>query len=463
MCVVMRLNEVDLNRNNEFTFRFRSIDTMLKHDELKNLEMYFCPFEMEDDVLEGALNLYWKGDEILWDNFIGHYFIVVSIYYIGFMLSEEEGKIPDKINWRQFRSDFNMEGLIAELLDKPVVKMVKAFAMAKEHKVVSDELRLYLNILHSAVLEVLKKISGVDTTIDKNSEDVVDYTKIIEEVNWDEVKDSGAFRVLNQLYQSQKRKIDLQKLSDWQRWILMEFPNDYFGLLDEMVFPKWYIVSFCKNCTNARNWAQYGDSNRGVCLIYRTHQGSAGRGLRLKTCHAYSTGKGKIIENHIEPLRNVEYSAERPELNFFEMLGNLPGKMMEEWFHDRKGNVSQYYMKHDNNSLEWKEWHQNYWKLFGQLIIHKGEDWNGLEEERIVIENSLLVDYEYEPSNRKIRYDFDELQGIIWGCNVKESKKNEIRLIIDELCADNGRTDFQFYQAVKDPSSLEIWIEKEIR
>ena len=237
--------------------------------------------------------------------------------------------------------------------------------------------------------------------------------------------------ILNQLYQRQKEKIDSQKLPDWQRWLLLEFPNKYFDVLEDMVFPKWYIASFCKNCTNTRNWAQYGDSNKGVCLIYRTHQGALGRGLQLKTCHEYSSDKGKIFNNHIEPLHNVEYSAEYPEINFFEMLGNLPGKMIDEWFHDSKGNASKYYIKR-NSGQDWQRWHGEYWELFQKIVMHKGEDWKGLEEERIILENSMLVDYEYEPSERKIKYDFDELRGIIWGCSVKDTQKNKIRSIIND-------------------------------
>jgi hypothetical protein len=458
----MRLNEVNLNGNSELTFRFRNVNKMLEYKELENLEMYFCPFDMEDDVLEGSLNLYWKADEILWDNFIGHYFLVFYTQYIILILSDgEERKIPEKINWRLFGSDFNMDGLIQELLDKPIVKLIKTMAMNKEHKVGNDELRFYLNLLHNSVIEIVGRINGASVFASKDREDEIDYTKIEADTNWDEAKERGFFRILDQLLQSQKKKIDLQRLPDWQRWLLLEFPNNYFDVLGEMVFPKWYIVSFCKNCTNTRNWAQYGDSNKGVCLLYRTHQGSLGRGLRLKTCHEYSTSKGKIFNNHIEPLLNVEYSAKHPELNFFEMLGNLPGKMVDEWFHDSKGNASTYYIKHDNGP-EWQRWHREYWELFQKIVVHKGEDWEGLAEERIILENSVLIDYEYEPSERKIKYDFDELRGIIWGCNVKEAQKDKIRSIIKELCANTGRTDFEFYQAVKDPSSHEIWIEKEI-
>ncbi len=296
---------------------------------------------------------------------------------------------------------------IKHKLDKPIVKLIKNLAMNKEHKVGSDELRLYLNLLHNSVIEIVGRINGVSVFTLKEKE-VVDFTK-----------------------------------------------------LEEMVFPKWYIASFCKNCTNTRNWAQYGDSNKGVCLIYRTHHGALGRGLRFKMCHEYSRSKGRIYNNYIEPLHNVEYSAEHPEINFFETLGNLPGKMVDEWFHDSKGNASTYYIKHDN-SPDWLRWHREYWELFQKIVGYKGKDWKGLEEERIILENSMLVDYEYEPSERKIKYDFDELRGIIWGCSVKDTQKNKIRSIINELCAITGRTDFEFYQAVREPSSHEIRIEKEI-
>lgn len=296
---------------------------------------------------------------------------------------------------------------IKHKLDKPIVKLIKNLAMNKEHKVGSDELRLYLNLLHNSVIEIVGRINGVSVFTLKEKE-VVDFTK-----------------------------------------------------LEEMVFPKWYIASFCKNCTNTRNWAQYGDSNKGVCLIYRAHHGALGRGLRFKMCHEYSRSKGRIYNNYIEPLHNVEYSAEHPEINFFETLGNLPGKMVDEWFHDSKGNASTYYIKHDN-SPDWLRWHREYWELFQKIVGYKGKDWKGLEEERIILENSMLVDYEYEPSERKIKYDFDELRGIIWGCSVKDTQKNKIRSIINELCAITGRTDFEFYQAVREPSSHEIRIEKEI-
>ena len=70
-----------------------------------------------------------------------------------------------------------------------------------------------------------------------------------------------------------------------------------------MIFPKWYIASFCKTCTDGRNWAQYGDNHKGGCLVFKTHDSSYGKGLKLKVCNAYSSTQGKIYNYTIEPLR----------------------------------------------------------------------------------------------------------------------------------------------------------------
>ena len=48
----MRLNEVDLNGNGELTFRFRNIGKMLEYKELEKLEIYYTPFEIEDEELD---------------------------------------------------------------------------------------------------------------------------------------------------------------------------------------------------------------------------------------------------------------------------------------------------------------------------------------------------------------------------------------------------------------------------
>lgn len=456
----MRINEVNLDDRQDLTFRFRSVEKVLKYKELENTEIYFCPFEQEDDVLEGELNLYWQADEILWDNFFAHYFIVYFTHYSVLVLEDEDKReIPKKIMWQQTRSRYNMNGLINEFLDFDIVRVVKKLVMANDHKISPEEMRLYLKLIHFGAITVIGRVRGCELP---SSEKRLNgnWDEAIKKIDWTKTQEKGEFHVFEMIYKEIGEELIGDNLKDWQRWLLLDFPECYFDVLKEMVFPKWYIASFCKKCTDTRNWAQYGDFHRGVCLIFRTHQGAMGRGMNLKTCHEYSSSKGRIIRNHIEPLKEVKYTSSFPAINFFEMLGCIPGMMIEEWYRGSNGTCSKYYIK--RNSAEWEEWHHRYWQMFEFLVTNKGEAWHDLAEERIVLEDLFFEDYESDISNRKIQYDFEELQGIIWGYATTEDDKKAIREKIEELCRKNGRSGFPFYQVIKNPANREFMIEKEL-
>ena len=70
-----------------------------------------------------------------------------------------------------------------------------------------------------------------------------------------------------------------------------------------------------------------------------------------------------------------------------------------------------------------------------------------------------------EQLNDKYKYDY-AIQNGIKNYIVIDARKSDFEFIrnsiINELCAITGRTDFEFYQAVREPSSHEIRIEKEI-
>jgi hypothetical protein len=51
----------------------RSIEKLLGYNELENQEIYFSPLEDLNDPMEGFIDFVWKGDEILWENFLKHY------------------------------------------------------------------------------------------------------------------------------------------------------------------------------------------------------------------------------------------------------------------------------------------------------------------------------------------------------------------------------------------------------
>ena len=463
----MKLNEAVLNDRDDIIFHFRNADSVLKFDELKNLEIYFCPYDSEDDAAEGLMNIYWKADKILWDNFFTQYFIVFYVYYVRMLFAEDKDrKIPDQIDWKQARARFNMEGLIQKFLDSPIVTGIRIMAMAKDHEVSADEIRLYLRMVHGAVLSIVWSIDHDKTQINDvlgEQKEKIDVASLAEALNffqWDKANAEGIFRTFEQLIEKKEREINMANTEEWKRWLFLDFPIEYFKCLPEMIYPRWYVASFCKDCTSTRNWAHYADASKGICLIHKTRNGAFGRGLKIKTCHEISSKTGRKYENHIEPLLDVEYNSSLPRFNFFEMLGGLTGEMIDEWFHDGNGSESSYYYG-NYATPEKEEWRRKYWRAYQKHITSKGTDWQDLKEQRVVLEDDGLFSDYRSLEDRKIKYDFDELEGIIWGSKINNKVKAQIRGIIEEHCKQTGRTDFTFYQARIHPSDGKIWIEKE--
>lgn len=357
--------------------------------------------------------------------------------------------------------------MISSFLEHDVTNIVLEATMSKNHKVHRDELKFYFHLLHLVALQVIKKNISPDSADFIKKDSSLDLyrdslKKFLNAVKWDDMNKDSVFRVFDKKLRCYLGQIlsSNENRPSWETWIIHDFPDIYFQLLNEVAFPDWYLTSFCKNCTNVRNWAQYGDSHKGICLIFRTHDSISGKGIRLNTSHKYDIHDGNVYEKHIEPLKEIFYSSKAPELNFFSYLGNIPGGILKEWCTMPDGTIRQYYVSR-NDREKWDMWHRNYWETFQNIALQKGSSWSGLAEERIILTDGLIVDY-HKKENRKIHYDFSELQGIIWGCRTDDAQKKIIRDIITDLCKVHNRSSFEFYQAVEEPGTLDLWIEKEI-
>jgi len=51
-----------------------------------------------------------------------------------------------------------------------------------------------------------------------------------------------------------------------------------------------------------------------------------------------------------------------------------------------------------------------------------------------------------EKKDRKLKFKFEELAGIVFGARCETESKLEIMKIIDRKCAKIGRTDFKFFE-----------------
>ena len=62
----------------EYFYRYRPIKAVLdEFHELENQEIYFSTTDEFNDPMEGFKDLLWRGDEIVWRNFLKHYILCI--------------------------------------------------------------------------------------------------------------------------------------------------------------------------------------------------------------------------------------------------------------------------------------------------------------------------------------------------------------------------------------------------
>jgi hypothetical protein len=77
----------------EHLYRFRPLERVL--DELRNQEIYFAAPKQLNDHMEGFRDIFWKGDVIVWTNFLKHYIVCLDSAFSQWMICAE----AQPLNW----------------------------------------------------------------------------------------------------------------------------------------------------------------------------------------------------------------------------------------------------------------------------------------------------------------------------------------------------------------------------
>jgi hypothetical protein len=224
------------------------------------------------------------------------------------------------------------------------------------------------------------------------------------------------------------------------------FPDVYLSSLENLSYGDWYTACFVADPTKASMWGYYGDSHRGACLKFKTTTLPSGEpALRLNR----QIGIGgpphapqRIYECSPQPLQEVHYANRYPEVDFFRSLGTLIPAQAAFWFRGEDGTISS---TGKDLVMQTAEWRKQYWDTFHAGVSTKLTDWQHEQEYRITLQSGA-ADLSI-PSERTLRYRFEDLQGIIFGMNMPMADKAAIVRIIEAKCAETGRTDFEFHQA----------------
>jgi hypothetical protein len=460
-------------------YRMRpAINLLEKYHELDRQEIFFSDLKSLNDPMEGFMKFFWKGDKIVWKNFLKHYLLCLEqVLVIASLVEDEKTVSIDDIPVFKTIEDFptpryreGFASICTSFLEKASVKRYLEFLCRRGTPINSEELVCHLKNLHllalDSILQTHKDLGFSKTDIPKEFSSI-NFTDMIDvwENNREEIeKDPNLVNALYgaQLHVHQQMALILaynqheESRSQIKRFLLFEFTEAFVTRVRELAYPHAYVACFLADCSDPSLWGYYADGHKGVCLKFRDSTGPDVNRLSLNTIVGW--GSGPIRGNQEFSVQKVRYSASFPPIDFFRSLGSLPLANLDKyWYSDGSGKQSVCAEQFASEKKRQK-WHERYWKQHSKCLTVKLPGWKKEKESRIVLADFMRSYVEDE--QRKLRYDFNDLEGIIFGYKTSIDDKIKIIKIVERKCEDLKRNDFNFYQAEPDERTGKMRISK---
>jgi hypothetical protein len=442
--------------------------------ELENQEIFFASPKDLNDPLEGFKDIIWRCDKILWSNLLKHYLLCLTHAVMVALISGPDHKFPQDESFvfsneatlptREFKELYRK--ICETFFRHEDAAVLPASLAARNSPVRRDELVAYLRALHlhalNAVLQGFEESGGMpirppDDPFRAASAGRIPCGAMVHAQSGLELEHpdnpgiaeaiSGWAEVvaIQQSLSLEYSGISLKNGPAWQT-IISEFPRRHVSQLEQLLYSDWYTACFVEDPTQAAMWGSYGDGHKGICLKFRAHQDSNGApAIKLNQIHGMRSGKGGPAPIYGEvghPFCKVEYKPRFVEIDFFRSLGRLTRPMLRYWFQDSAGNIS---LLVQDIMSESERWRKRYWEQSTTAITTKLTDWEHEKEFRLTLDGSIM-DFT-DPSSRKLKYRFEDLQGIIFGIKTPTADKLKIMHIVEEKCRKEGRKEFEFHQA----------------
>lgn len=428
-------------------FRLRSSSALLDDfNELENQEIFMADPESLNDPMEGFIRYLWNGNICDWNNLLRNYLICLEhMISLAYLIDNDDEYLKIEIPVFKTMDHYPTEKY-KKIMETILHNFYKAdgihdyinFISTRE-SVNEDELNVFLKTLNSTAIRVINNEHYKRGFIPKKQflqykpNGIKEFIKILSES-----KDIDNFEEIYKiLIKSQKEIIEEMNLITYcntsnikQRLLVTEFVDNYIKSIKQMTYSDTYLSCFMNNYTNSAMWGYYGDKHEGICLIFKVYLEDSKKKIKLN--------------NRKYILQPVSYEDSTPEVNFFESLGRLPMKTIDDyWYNDIFENKSEYIANFETEEAEHK-WRENYWNSFLKSHTLKYDAWRHENESRIIIYDTLQQLESID--SRKFKYDFNDLEGIIFGYKTPLDIKKKIMDIIESKCLKNKRLDFKFYQ-----------------
>lgn len=442
-------------------YRFRKTKNIFEHQELEKQQIYFASSEELNDPMEGFKNIVFGGDKIVWRNLFKHYLLCLEYMYQTYLICGEEYSKYNTDSIPIFRTIEDMETpeykklfesicsdtfkIYGELIDKIATRTTP---------VSKEELSKYLYSFNIIALEIIQKNYEFEGLIPKRNKTIeiqklgiekyIKYIDAIEAI----IKEHGHEKI-NQVLKISKLQdedilfslvINTINKSNWL--FIVNFPQNYLNAVEKLTYPKIYVSCFTgeKAINNSSVWGHYGDCHKGVCLIFEANENKK---LSLSNAKVGYGHNGIVLGEISLSFEKIIYRESYPEIDFFRSIGRLPiPKLNSTWYSGDEGYVSSIHNEIFDNTDNWRE---AYWGIFSSNNSIKTKDWEYEDEYRLVLNGG--EDGKIDKDYRFLKYDFNNLKGLIFGINTPNDEKAKIFEIIQKKCAEHQRKDFELHQA----------------
>ena len=462
-------------------YRFRSTRQLLEkpYRELQRQSVYFASPEQLNDPMEGFRDIVWSGDKIIWKNLFKHYLYCLHWTYLhtklfGDQIALEADHIPVEGRWdepptpqmgelfNEIWSKIYADLRLSELVDK---------IAATRSKVRYSELLFYLDHIHLQAIARIQNVyveRGLVPETERTQDSSVfgefilsesSFFELIPEAEaryekFSEIMFSISYQMrigqrLMHCYRLHTLKGGPFEVADGNRQLLLlDFPNIYVDQVGKLLGPQWYTACFMKGYHNTSLWANYGESHKGVCLIFETEAAETtdARTLELKTQTGSSFGaQGESRKDYwsFRPFSfdDVSYSGRPGEIDFFRNISVLPMETIMKLWYTGEGKTSEC----ASHIRDLSTWQRTLWDQYRRDILLKSEDWAHEQECRLVLHP--LLETSLDIHHRTLTYHFHSLKGIIFGIRTSTEDKLKIFDIVQGKCSEHNRSEFKFFQA----------------
>lgn len=203
----------------------------------------------------------------------------------------------------------------------------------------------------------------------------------------------------------ESRFLTLRRGEQWQTWLKLriDFPTIYTNQIQEIIYPKGYVVCFSSCNNNSAMWGNYANNNKGVCLIYQTKTADEKETISVKSQVSLS-GRGISYSFRNDQVRPVKYNSPLIQRNFFESLGRLNYFQLASWLVTGTGEKSEILAKYND-----EEWRNKYWADYTEKYCLKLPSWKHEQEYRLLLIDGL---HEHTPEERFVEYTYRQLFSI---------------------------------------------------